>query len=283
MPVAVDFDFERIIRPASRKRLLRAADGDTPMIEQPIRLVSCDTPEKAGYAGLPATSQLKLDTCRTRLEDGFYPEIDQQLSEYLVARLADGAADAHIAAANHASAAFDQLLEQRLTQPSGNKRPLAVIATGEILDRYGRLLAYMAPWLEPPLPPRNDPDRRTFNLDMIENGWAAFFPIYPSLPQNEDMNLAIAAAETAWDLQRGPWATHGETFLLAYEFRLCIKLGTARTAEEGMQEAFQRICVDLPDLRIAGKLGFHEVPPPYRLWVWQDDLEQAREDLGLHD
>jgi hypothetical protein len=39
--------------------------------------------------------------------------------------------------------------------------------------------------------------------------------------------------------------------------------------------------VDLRDLRIVGKFGFDQVPIPYRLWVWEKDLEKARIDLKL--
>ena len=42
---------------------------------------------------------------------------------------------------------------------------------------HHRLLAYLAPWFtgsaSDPLPPRDDPQRRTFNLDMVEAGWGA--------------------------------------------------------------------------------------------------------------
>ena len=40
---------------------------------------------------------------------------------------------------------------------------------------------------------------------MIESGWAAFFPIYPSLPKKDDFNMAIKAAEDAWENQKGIW------------------------------------------------------------------------------
>jgi len=119
------------------------------------------------------------------------------------------------------------------------------------------------------------------NIDMIENGWAAFFPIYPSLPDNGDMNSAIAAAELAWDRKLGAWAEFGETVLLGYEYRMCIKLGTSDDAQLGIKEAFQRICVDLRNMKEVGLFGFHAVPPPYRLWVWEDDIVKARQDLGL--
>ncbi|MFL6420705.1 MAG: hypothetical protein ACJ71P_15050 [Nitrososphaeraceae archaeon] len=79
MPVQVIFNYERNIRPAAPRTLARVSDGDTPVIDQPIRMVSCDTPEKAGYAGRPEVSQPKLNLCKQRLETGFYNEIPIQL------------------------------------------------------------------------------------------------------------------------------------------------------------------------------------------------------------
>jgi endonuclease YncB( thermonuclease family) len=284
MPVTVSFDFRNDQRPQPRT-LNRNSDGDTPVIEQPVRMVSCDTPEKAGFAGGPPTSQPKLDTCRSRLEDGFYNDIPVALRDYLVDRLGADAAENHIEAANTSSDVFAQMLEDRLTKPDGSKRKVATIATGEILDTYGRLLAYLAPWhantASDPLPPIGDPARNTFNLDMIATGWSAFFPIYPSLPRKSDMNLAIAAAESAWDNQLGPWGLYGETFLLGYEYRMCIKLGTADTAADGIKAAFQRLCIDLRTMENKGKFGFADVPPPYRLWVWEDDKTEAFAKLGV--
>jgi len=281
----VNFGYARMVRPAQPRKLSRVSDGDTPVIEQPIRMVSCDTPEKAGYAGKSEVSQAKLDKCRERLENGFYDKLPRPLRQYLIRKLTPEAAERHIEAGNEATNVFNTILEQRLTRPDGTKRSVAVIPTGEIIDRYGRLLAYLAPWFSgsktDPLPPRDDPARRTLNLDMIENGWAAFFPVYPSLPGNEDMNLAIGAAELAWKERRGMWKAYGRNLLLGYEFRACIKLGTARTAASGLSSAFQRICVDLRSLKIVGKYGFHTVPPSYRLWVWEEDLDKAQKDLGL--
>jgi endonuclease YncB( thermonuclease family) len=49
----VAFDFPRPSRPANPHRLASTSDGDTPVIDQPVRMVSVDTPEKPGYAGLP--------------------------------------------------------------------------------------------------------------------------------------------------------------------------------------------------------------------------------------
>ncbi|MFI7709307.1 hypothetical protein [Nonomuraea sp. NPDC049480] len=63
-------------------------------------------------------------------------------------------------------------------KPSGS---LKIISVKSWSRKNGRLLAYTAPWFagttSDPLPPRDHPDRRTFNLDMV-----ATFVIYPSIP-----------------------------------------------------------------------------------------------------
>jgi len=287
MPITVNFNLPRMDRSAQPRRLVRATDGDTTVIEQPIRMVSCDTPEKGHYAGNPPVSQPKLDTCRQRLQNGFYNTLPPGLREYLSSKLTDAAAQRHINAGHRASQVFDTVLTNRLTRPDGSLRSVATIPTVNPIDTYGRLLAYIAPWFSgsetDPLPTPEDPARRTINLDMIENGWAAFFPIYPSLPKNADMNRAIAAAEVAWGEKRGAWREFGEKVLLGYEFRMCVKLGTATDQESGIHEAFKRICVDLRNMREVGRFEFHAVPPCYRLWIWNDDIIQARRDLGVID
>jgi endonuclease YncB( thermonuclease family) len=265
--------------------LIRAVDGDTPNVEQPLRLVSCDTPEKAQYAGGPDVSQPKLDACKQRLQSGFYSGLQKPLRNYLIKKLTSDAAANHISGGLQATTVFEQLIATRLTRPNGTQRRIGVIPTGEIIDRYARMLAYIVPWFAntpaDPLPPKASPERLTFNLNMIENGWAAFFPIYRSLPADDDMNLAITAAEAAWNAKRGVWKTFGKHFLLGYEYRMCIKLALAKTAPKGIADAFQRACVDLRTLKVVGKFGFADVPPPYRLWVWQEDLQEAISALGL--
>ena len=147
------------------------------------------------------------------------------------------------------------------------------------------MLAYLAPWFAgtagDPLPPKGDPARRTFNLDMVGSGWAAQFLVYPSLPKNDDLNLLYDAAREAWEKRRGAWKVHGRGLLLGYEYRMCIKLGTAKSASKGMQDAFQRICVDLRVPRSVGLTGWASVPPPHRMWVWATDATKASTDLGL--
>ena len=281
----LSFDFNRELRPASAQRLFSVSDGDTPSILQPVRMVSIDTPEKKHYAGRAEVAQPKLDACRLRLESGFYPQVPDELRDYLVDRLDVGAAARHIAAGEEASVQFDLLLKDRLARPDGSQRRVATIPTGEIIDRYGRMLAYLAPWFtggpSDPVPPRNDPARRTFNLDMVAGGWAASFMVFPSLPQNVDLNLLYEESQVAWAEQRGAWEVHGPNLLLGYEYRLCIKLGTAATAAEGMESAFQRICIDLRGPTSVGLFGWHAVDPPHRMWVWAADVAKASEALGI--
>lgn len=287
MPLSANYAFNPTTKKSAGHRLIRSSDGDTLLIEQPIRMVSCDTPEKAPYAGAPPVSQPKLDRCRQRLQDGFYAALPVELRNYLIGKLTPDAAQRHIAAANGASARFEAITDQRLTRPDGERRRVAVLPSGEIIDTYGRMLAYLAPWFTntnaDPLPPVGSPQRDTFNLNMIAEGWAAFFPIYPSLPRLRDMQLAVTAAERAWDGRLGAWQAHGESLLLGYEYRMCIKLAMADNAADGLADAFQRICVDMRTLQIVGKHGFPEVPPSLRMWVWEKDLVEATAALGLQN
>ncbi|WP_436764318.1 hypothetical protein [Streptosporangium sp. V21-05] len=283
----VDLGFVGPSKPANDYQLLGVTDGDTPTIAMAIRMVSIDTPESA-YGGNPTTAQATLERTKARLLDGTYDALPQELRDYLVSRITPDAAARHLAAGKAAAAAHQAMVTARLTRPNGSQRKLAVIATGELIEGNGRLLAYTGPWFTgdagDPLPPRDDPRRRTFNLDMVASGWAATFLIYPSLPSAADLTLLVADAETAWAEKRGAWQEFGEDLLLGYEYRACIKLG-ARTLDDGpapaIGQAFQRVCVDLRTLAEVGPYGYHQVPPAQRLWIWTTDLTQARRDLPI--
>jgi hypothetical protein len=116
---------------------------------------------------------------------------------------------------------------------------------------------------------------------MVSAGWAASFLVFPSLPQNNDLNLLYEESKLAWTKRRGAWKVHGRKLLLGYEYRLAIKLGTATSKNKGMADAFQRICIDLRSKKSVGLYGWHEVPPPHRPWVWVDDVAEASAALGI--
>ena len=173
--------------------------------------------------------------------------------------------------------------------PNGSRRWVAVIPTGELIDRYGRLLAYLAPWYagppNDPLPPPTDPGRRTFNLDMVDAGCGALFLIYPSLPRNNDLNLLLAAAEAAWTEKRGAWAEFGENLLLGYEFRAAISSASpSSTTRPPRSPTPTSGTVSTCGISAwVGKFDYFGVPPSQRLWIWENDLAQAKLDLALSD
>ena len=57
--------------------------GDTLSIVQPIRMLSCDTPEKEGFAGRAETVQPHLDRCAEGLRGDFYAAIPGPMREHL--------------------------------------------------------------------------------------------------------------------------------------------------------------------------------------------------------
>ncbi len=300
MKIAIKTNFDRTIRGASKKGSIGdPSDGDTLKISQPVRFVSVDTPEKESVAGAPAIAQTKLDLTRKRIEDGlFCALLSDRLAAYLVSKLTGDAAERHVTAGHGASASLQKLLDERAPRNKQNQRALAVMPTGEIIDRYGRMLVYVAPWLAKPKDvPVDDPRRATFNLNLIESGWGAFFPIFPSLPKTADLKLAVAAASSAWTEKKGQWSGGNENLLLAYEYRAAVKLAaiprkgsfaagaTAKQKREAaadlLQTAFQRICIDITTAKIHGLQGFHAIAPPARLWVWESEINNAAEAMGL--
>ncbi|MBC3190948.1 thermonuclease family protein [Pseudonocardia sp. C8] len=270
--------------------LLRGVDGDTVNIDQSVRMVSIDTPE-SHFGGAAPTAQATLNRARERLEAGDYDAIGPQLRDYQIARLTPTAAERHLSAGARAAAEFARMRAERLViDPVSGVGKVGILVTGEVIEENGRLLAYVTPWLNKPLPPPNDPRRRTFNLQLVETGWAALFLIYPSLPRDSDLRRAVTAAETAWENKLGAWHEFGEDLLLGYEYRAGIKLGEADKPDqppvppgERIDAAFRRVCVDLRTREILGRFGYHKIEPPFRLWFWQKDLDTAREMFQLVD
>ncbi len=270
--------------------LLRGVDGDTVNIDQSVRMVSIDTPE-SHFGGSAPTAQATLDRARQRLEAGAYDVIGHELRDYLIGRLGPDAAERHLSAGVRAGEEFARMRAERLViDPVSGVGKVGILVTGEVIEENGRLLAYVAPWLTRPLPPPDDPKRRTFNLQLVETGWAALFLIYPSLPRDADLLRAVTAAEMAWDNKLGAWAEFGEDLLLGYEYRACIKLGEPDRPDQPpvapgvrIDAAFRRVCVDLRTRVIVGRFGYHAIEPPYRLWFWQQDLDTARALFQLVD
>lgn len=267
------------------KKDLAGPDGDTIKIEQPIRMVSCDTPEKEKPLGNAAKAQPKLEIAKQRLKSGFFPSIPAGLAKYLADKVNATAAKRHIAAGKDASDHFEKLKDSSLNKPNGKRRKVGVLPSGEVIDRYGRMLAYILTYFEKDeLPPKNDPARHTYNLTMVADGWAVFFPVWPSLPKSpKDFELIHKAAQSAWKNKKGMWKKHGSNLLLAYEYRLMMKLAVNVTAQKTAKSiadgAFQRVCVDLRTMKLVGKFDFYKVPPGDRFWIWEDDWKKNKTEI----
>lgn len=187
-----------------------------------------------------------------------------------------------------ASAFAKDNMEQRLTRPDGSKRNLFTRIAEHPFDDNGRLLAYVAPnysAVERRTLTRRD--RATFNLDLVATGWAAPFAIYPSIPGELDLPLLIDAAVDAATARRGIWAS--DETLPAYEYRAMEKLfrvtkkivGGAELRAGEAHSWRERYCADMRTRTLHGPEDYADIPPPYRLWIWHDDVAEAVGRLNL--
>ncbi len=272
------------------KKFLRATDGDTPYVSISIRMLSIDTPE-VHYPGnqKPSRQDENLAQLAEWLKEGKAP-VKDDLAEYLYPKLASGKAGSFQEEQGRLAAEyFRKLLEEKLSDP-GKKRKRRVFlrAADSHFDRYGRLLAYMAPYYTPDERARmSRKDRATFNLLMVESGWAAPFLIYPSLPRYEDLVLFWEAAKKAYEEKRGAWAE--PLMLTGYEFRMCVRLYEAtrklvkgkRLSSREREGWITRYCADLTTRKIYEPQDYHQIPPYNRLFIWPEDVTEAVGKLNL--
>ena len=264
------------------------ADGDTPYIRTPIRMLGIDTPE-TNYPtiGSPANSDGRLKELAELLKTGKY-NIDKGLVDFLVPKLETGTAGTlQKEQGEKAKEAFKKLLDERLTRPSGTKRSLFIYSADEPFDHYGRLLAYIAPKYsnkeKSQIPFR---ERVTFNYAMIANGWAAPIPIYPNLPKNKDLRKVRLAGKKAFEEGLGAWAN--DKSLTGYEWRMCIKLYKAIKGLSGKNtyiaesDWISRFCVDMTTLQVYYPQEYYKVTVYNRIFVWGEDIRDAVAKLNLH-
>jgi endonuclease YncB( thermonuclease family) len=256
-------------------------DGDTMRLSLPFRLVSVDTPEKSNVGGKAPIAQKRLEAAlaalggieaKGRLPAGF--------CAYLAPRIEGGGAARHYTAAEEATRRLRELRDEAMTGADGKERALAVIPAGEVVDGNGRMLAYVAPYLDAAERAKYGPTskrRRTFNLALVAEGFAASFPIWPSFPsRREDLDAFLDAAISAHRYRKGSWAGGNHAALLTgYEFRALIKAGRLAldgkdgkaAKEKDYLDLFGRHCVDRAGTQ-HGRFGFFAVPHGERLWAW---------------
>lgn len=276
------------------KDYLRATDGDTPFISVSIRMLSIDTPE-VHYPGTtkPSRQDGNFQQLAGWLQAGQAP-VGDGLAAYLMPRLATGTAGTlHEQQGVAAAAHFDALLEEKLRKnPDGSPRPRArklfVWTSNEQFDQYGRLLAYIAPkYTAEELAGMSRRDRSTFNLMMVEDGHAASFIIYPSLPRQSDLTLMYEAAKTAFENRLGAWAN--DLSLTGYEFRMCVRLHEITKKLVGGQKLssaergawVERFCFDMTTRQIVYPGDYYKIPVYSRIFIWPKDVTEAVGRLNL--
>jgi endonuclease YncB( thermonuclease family) len=271
------------------KEILEITDGDTPYVSTSIRMLSIDTPE-VHYPGnqKPSKHDAKLAQLAEWIQAGKVP-VSDGLADHLRPRLATGTAGTlQEEQGNSATDMFKKLLDQKLTRPSGRKRRVFLRAADQHFDRYGRLLAYIAPsYSAKERESMSRKERATFNLLMVESGWAASFPIYPSIPRYVDLVMLQEAAKDAHDKERGAWSD--PMMLTGYEFRMCVRLyKVTEKLEKGEKLSSKerygwvtRYCVDMTTREIFFPQSYYKVAPYDRIFVWPEDIVEAVGRMNL--
>jgi endonuclease YncB( thermonuclease family) len=272
-----------------KKKYLRVSDGDSPYVSMSIRMLSIDTPEVHYPVNTPPSRHdADLAQLADWIQDG-EAGVERGLGEHLRPKLATGSAgslqeDQGMEAARY----FKQLLAEKLTRPNRSKRDLFLRVADQPFDQYGRLLAYMAPhYTAKERETMTRAERATFNLMMVASGWAALFPVYPSLPRHVDLAMIREAAEEAYRVKRGAWAD--PMTLTGYEFRMCVRLyeitakalGGKRLSSSEKGAWISRYCADMTTGEIFYPQEYHRVPPYNRVFIWPSDVPKAVAAMNL--
>jgi len=272
------------------KRYIRVADGDTPFCSMSIRMLSIDTPE-THYPGntKPSRHDADLNQLATWIQQGHAP-VQNDLGAYLVPKLSSGTAGTlQRDLGDKAEQYFENLLDQKLDRgPNRKKRSLYIRAADEHFDQFGRLLAYVAPNYSASERATMTPRQRaTFNLLMVESGWAATFPIYPSIPSYPNLVMLRDAAKNAYDNNLGAWSD--PLALTGYEFRMCHKLfkvtqklvNRRSLSTKEKMGWISRYCVDMTTREIYYPQDYFKVEPSNRIFIWPKDVVQAVSRMNL--
>jgi len=272
-----------------KHELLRSTDGDTPYISLPIRMLSIDTPE-VHYPGneKPSNWDARLVELANWIDQGKAP-INNDLGKKLKPKLAHGKAGTlQLSQGKTATLKFVELLEQSLTKPSGSKRKLYLRSADESFDSYGRLLAYISPhYTKKELVSLSRLERATINLQMVKTGWAASFPIYPSLPRYTDLVFLQEAAKEAYENKHGAWSD--PLMLTGYEYRMCVKLykvtkkimNNETLSSNEKNSWVTRFCFDMITREVFFPQDYYKVKPYNRIFIWPQDLVEAVAKLNL--
>jgi len=271
------------------RSLTDVSDGDTPNVRMPIRMLSIDTPEVTARSDAGAAKvDVQFKELAGWIKAGNAP-VRKSFRNHILPKLENtDAGTLQYTQGKAASAHYKQIITQRLTKPSGAKRKLFLRSPEQPFDGYGRLLAYVAPsYSSKERASMSRRERATFNLNMVESGWAAPFILFPSIPGELDLPLLIEAAAEANEKKIGQYQE--PLSMPGYEYRMCEKLYditkklvNGDTLHYSRQIAWRsRYCADMRDRKLYGPEEYMMIPEPYRLWVWPDDVQKAISMLNL--
>ena len=272
------------------RALVDVSDGDTPNIRMSVRMLSIDTPEVTARSERGAEKvDAKLAELADWLEQGVAP-VSRPFRDYILPKLKNrDAGTIQYEQGKAASEWFKARVEERLKRPNtSRRRNLFVRTADEQFDGYGRLLAYVSPsYSSKERAEMTRAERSTFNLDLVGSGHAAPFILFPSIPGELDLPIFVEAGVNAMDNGLGQYAD--PLHLPGYEYRMVEKLyditkkvaaGTSMSWPDRLAWR-SRYAFDLRDRVLYGPEGYMNVPPPYRIWLWPDDVQEAIGALNL--
>ncbi len=268
MTIALHYDSRR--EHVGFAHWLGAPDGDTPSVQITIRLVGIDAPE-THYPGTrkPSAFDRKLENLLKTHQGAFKTK---QFREYLAPKLTDRPGTRQFYWGERARKAFEELAAQRLRYRAGGQiryKNLYLTVGTQLFDQYRRLLAYVAP------EEKNPQKRLTFNLLLLQEGWAVNYIIYPNLPKPEDWERVQDAVRQARHQKKGFWKD--EALLLGYEYRFCVDTLL------GKRSGPDKYCVDITNGQLYAPYDYYLVAPENRLFILKEHLRYARRELGgLH-
>jgi endonuclease YncB( thermonuclease family) len=271
------------------KALIDVTDGDTPNIRMPVRLLSVDTPEVTAKTETRARAiDQEFVALAGWIRAGQAP-VSRRWGDYILPKLESASAGTRqFTAGRAASAWFKDQTAARLKRPDGSQRSLFVRLGEAPFDDNGRLLAYVAPnYTDRERATMSRAERATFNLDLVASGWASAFVLFPNVPGGRDYPMLTGAAVAAIAQGLGQWAD--PLVMPAYEYRMCEKLHaiTRRIVAGETLSCAQRFawrsryCADARTRLLYGPEDYQAVPPPWRLWIWPDDVQGAVQALNL--
>lgn len=204
----------------SPSSLLSISDGDTPEVKMGVRMLGIDTPE-LHFPGTGSPDRqdpvlVKLPSMTT------FQNLPKELRDYLEPRL-EGAGTRQKKWSLLAKAELEKIVEEGLRVEGKKQRRKLFLACGEeVIDCYGRILAYAGPYMTKEERVKlGQPE--TFNLRMLKAGLAVSNIHGTNLPKDEDIKLVIEAVKNAKKKKLGFWK-EGDKVLHGYEFRALVRM-----------------------------------------------------------